>query len=188
MKTNNNLSKLFSLSIALLLVACASTPNTPNKLLWDTEGIQRVAVMPFEVIGQSDLEREAGKRLYSMVKARFLETGRFIIVDTVAQADAVFRGELIDIMREPRIALTPPTDGYDIAYVISYCLTRTSDGSIVGENAVYRTTWVMASTVGSIDEDATFACLYQVNDRLRQDLGLPPDHYQVQLQIRNGMY
>jgi len=124
MKANNNSPALLSLSFALLLFSCVSTPKQP---LWDFEGIQRVAVMPFEIIGQSELERETAKELYRTAQYLFQRVDHFIIVDTADQADAVFRGEVIDSVREE--------DAYRI--IISYSLKRTSDGSIVGENAMY---------------------------------------------------
>ena len=126
----NIYSRFFALLVALPLVACVSTQKTPEPPLWDTQGIQRIAVMPFDVIGQSELEREAAKGLYTTAKASF-PSDRFIIVDTANQADAVFRGELIDYVRH-RYA-----EDYEKIVIISYSLTRTSDGSFVGENTIY---------------------------------------------------
>jgi len=132
MKTNKNNTYVVLLMffIALLLFDCASTPKQP---LWDFEGIQRVAIIPFGVMGQSDLERETAKYLYSNAQVLFQRTGRIIIVDTEDQADAIFRDELIDSVSERH-----GSDSYH-KIIISYSLMRTSDGSIIGENTVYFT-------------------------------------------------
>ena len=130
MKTSKNYISIVLLTffIAPLLFACASTPKQP---LWDTQGIQRVFIMPFDVIGQSEGERERAKTNHTLTQDLFQRSGRFIIVDTADQADAIFRGELIDSAR-----LRYADQSY-YTEIVSYSLTRTSDGSIVGENAVY---------------------------------------------------
>jgi len=129
--TKNNISAtFFTLLVALPLGACVSTPKTPEPPLWDTQGIQRIAVMPFEVIGDSELERDGAKQLTLTVIQHLNEIGRFVIVDSVDQADAIFRGEIIDYV-------VKRWSGNRAVVIINYSLTRTSDGSLVGENAVY---------------------------------------------------
>ena len=126
-------------------VNCVSTSTSTLKLpqwqLWSIQGIKSVAVMPFEVIGNSDLEREAVKELHVKVKDCFINRG-FTIVDKANDADAVFRGLLIDI--DNYHSGRSETEYYekipyyfDVAYIIIYSLTRTDDNSIAGENSVY---------------------------------------------------
>jgi len=177
MKTNNILPKLFSLFIALLLFACASTPKTPDAPLWDTQGIQRVAVMPFEVIGQSEFEHRVAIEIRSAALECFQETGRFIIVETIDQADAILRGEIIDIMARSSAHTRVYSDtgvreavpGYDRTIIFSYSLTRTSDNSIVGENSVYDNAWYEASQYSQ--EGAINVSKWELSRRLRKALG-----------------
>ena len=142
MKTrkNNIYVVLLMFFIAQLFITCASTPKQP---LWDIQEIQRVVIMPFEVFGQSDLERKTAKELHSGATECF--TGdRFIIVDRVDQADAIFKGELIDYVGQRA------GENYNSKIIISYSLVRTSDGSIVGENTVYYTNLPGSSSIGPI--------------------------------------
>ena len=139
MKTNMA-ALVLPLLIMLLLASCLTLPGTQaSSEPWPTGGIQSIAIMPFEVIGNSNRERDAAERIPSLIAAVLNETGgRFIVADSPDQADAVFRGELIDVYQGDGPSTRRP-DGsmeriYYMSYIYAYRLVR-NDGSIVGERS-----------------------------------------------------
>ena len=191
MKTmrNNSAVLLLPLLSTLLFASCLSLPPgsafRPDPVeQWSTEGVQRIAVLPFEVIGNSDLERQTAENLRMLAAAVFYRTGRFTIVDTPDQADAVFRGELIDILQEQRSRRRSDGTsdwGYEISIVFSYRLIRTSDNSIVGESSIHHIHWNTFPHTGGhpLPNYTADRCQSLMVFRLYQDLGHEPPRGQA---------
>jgi hypothetical protein len=145
--------------LALIAFAgCAPTvrmqvDRAPN---WNTAGIRRVAVMPFEHDRSFEQERIA-RHLTATAAASVSQMGRFTVVSEAEvlrlryrgeslenHVDALFSGEILDIRGrdssyvsqrydpETRQAVDVTVYEREVALTVSYSLERTRDGSIVG--------------------------------------------------------
>jgi TolB-like protein len=145
-------------ALALFCAGCATTlsfqvqrPPTLNTL-----GIQRLAVMPFTVGGNSSLHRQTANWLTNEALLRIQGTNHFTLVSASeiervrtangnieTLADALFSGQVLHIGAEDssQQASYKDKEGNTIYYTIytrevqlayNYSLTRTRDGSIIG--------------------------------------------------------
>ncbi|MCL2182122.1 MAG: hypothetical protein FWB85_01455 [Chitinispirillia bacterium] len=147
------------LTAALLALAgCAPTirmqvERPPN---WNTSGIKRIAVMPFEHDRSRDQEHIA-RFLTASATTAVTQTGQFTLVsDSEIQrlqyrresienhVDALFSGKILDIqyrdssyitqVYDPDTKQTYETTAYDreVTLTVTYSLERARDGSVVG--------------------------------------------------------
>ena len=169
-------SALLLLLLTLLLVSCVTTSSQQIEP-WNIQGIQYIAIMPFELIGHSNLELQTAERLHSITLRCFQEAG-FIIVEDVYAADAVFSGELIDIMSEQQYVSSQGTAylRYSMTMIYNYNLIRTSDNSIIGKHSAHETrthSFFLSNTQIPDREQWTMNhATVLLNVRLRQELNI----------------
>lgn len=141
--------------IALFAVAgCAtSVPIQVQRLpAMNTQGIQKLAIMPFTTTDSSSLQRQAAALLSSESFARIQALEYFTIIDANQRnfqslADAIFNGKVVAVTVKdtstPGSRKTTDKDGKEtvinyvdyyreVAIAYSYSITRTKDGSLIG--------------------------------------------------------
>jgi len=138
-----------------VLAGCATTVNfnVQRPPVWNTLGIQRLAIMPFTTSGHSDLQRAAANYLTSAAREGIAATNHFTIVDHSAierdrrnaenLADAIFSGQVTSatVSDSSKQGSYKDKNGNTINYidysrevqlVFSYNLTLTRNSEIVG--------------------------------------------------------
>jgi len=157
MRTKTILAALAALS-ALTLTGCApivrmQVDRAPN---WNTAGIRRIAVMPFEH-NRSYEQEQIARHLTNAASVQIMQTGQFTMVSEAEvlrlryrresvenHVDALLTGRVIDIGvrdssyigqrydRETKQSVDVTVYEREVFLTVSYSLERTRDGSIVG--------------------------------------------------------
>ena len=146
------------LALAFILASCATavTVQVQQPPVWNTVGIQRIAVMPFATTQNTPLQRRAASLLTNVSRSRIQAVKRFALIDSseiqqvreakgnvTLYADAFFSGQIIsaafrdsqeyDSRRNKEGNIVRYTIyKRDIQLSFNFTLTRTRDAQVIG--------------------------------------------------------
>jgi len=150
------------LALAAILASCATavTVQVERPPVWNTVGIQRIAIMPFATTQNTPLQRRAASLLTSVSRSRIQAVKRFTLIDPVEiqraweangnveyYADALFSGQIISAASQDSMEQASRRDkeGNIVRYTIykrdvqlsfsfnlTRTITRTSDAQVIG--------------------------------------------------------
>jgi len=149
---------IYFLALASILAGCATTVTVQVQQppVWNTVGIQSLAIMPFTTTRNTTLQRRAASLLTKVSRSRIRAVKRFTLVDPAEiqrvseakgnvenYADALFRGQIIYAASQDRRErdLRRDKEGNIVRYIIykrdvqlsfSFTLTRTGDAQVIG--------------------------------------------------------
>ena len=144
---------------AFFLAGCATSVSfqVTRPPVWDTFGIQRIAILPFAVSDRTSLQRQAAIWLGAVSLDRIRETNHFILIDPAVisrvqsdnerignYVDAVFSGQILSLVvkdssrmetrvnKETEKEVVYTIYEREVEMTFNYSLTRTEDGTIIG--------------------------------------------------------
>jgi hypothetical protein len=146
------------LALVSIFASCATTVTVQvqHPPVWNTVGIQRLAIMPFTTTQNTPLQRRAASLLNNVSRSRIQAVNRFFLIDSAeiqrAQeakgnvthyADALFSGQIISAASQDSLEYDSRRDkeGNIVRYAIykrdvqlsfNFTLTRTMDAQIIG--------------------------------------------------------
>jgi len=150
------LTGLFALASILASCATAVTVQVEQPPVWNTAGIQRIAIMPFATAQNTPLQRRAASLLTNVSRSRIQAVKRFTLIDPAEiqraretkgnveyYADALFSGEIISAASQDSQEYDSrrDKDGNIVRYTIykrdvqlsyNFTLTRTMDAQVIG--------------------------------------------------------
>ena len=156
MKYSGRLSLAFSI---VLIIGCATSVSYRTSRLpaWDTMGMQRISVLPFDVSDDTSLQRQAAAMLNNVLLSRIRETNYFVMIDpsevariqaantnTAGYVDGIFNGRIVSLLARDTsrtdTRVDPKTKDEknftiyerEVQLSFNYSLSRTRDGIIVG--------------------------------------------------------
>jgi len=175
------------LLLALLFLGCSSktvrlqVEQPPN---WNTAGIQRIMIMPFEYSGFD--HQQVASYFTTEATTRIQRMGRFTLVspehirlfrkrgENIAnQVDAIFTGKIVDIQsqdsrdasqyydRKKKQNIVHYTYTREVVLTISYSLERARDGSLIGTTT--KTVKASDSQPNSSSLKSVFQLIHQTN-------------------------
>jgi len=150
------------LTLASILANCATavTVQVQKPPVWNTAGIQRIAIMPFATTQNTPLQRRASSLLTSVSSSRIQAVKRFTMIDPAEiqrvqdatgnvthYADALFSGQIIsaasqdsqdqDFRRDKEGNIIRYTIyKRDIQLSFNFTLTRTRDAQVIGTDTI----------------------------------------------------
>jgi len=150
------------LALASIFASCATvvTVQVQQPPVWNTAGIQSIAIMPFATAQNTPLQRRAASMLNSVSSSRIKAVKRFTLIDPAeiqrAQdakgnvtnyADALFSGQIIsaasqdsqdqDFRRDKDGNIVRCTIyKRDVQLSFSFILTRTRDAQVIGSETM----------------------------------------------------
>jgi len=146
------------LALAAILTSCATTVTVQVQQppVWNTLGIQRIAVMPFTISSNTTLQRRAAFLLTRVSRSRIRAVKRFTLIDSEEiqrvreakgnvenYADAFFSGQVISAASQDSLERDSRRDkeGNVVRYTVykrdvqlsfNFTLTRTGDAQVMG--------------------------------------------------------
>ena len=150
------------LALASIYASCATavTVQVQQLPVWNTAGIQRVAIMPFATTQNTPLQSRASSLLTSVSRSRIQAVKRFTLIDSAEiqrvreakgnvthYADALFSGQIISAASQDSQEFDSRRDkeGNLVRFIIykrdvqlsyNFTLTRTSDAQIIGTDTM----------------------------------------------------
>jgi hypothetical protein len=150
------------LALVSILASCATavTVQVQQPPVWNTAGIQRIAIMPFATAQNTQLQRRAASLLTSESRSRIQPVKRFTLVDPAEiqrvrdakgdvthYADALFSGQIISAASQDSREYDSRRDkeGNVVRYAIykrdvqlsfNFALTRTRDAQVIGTDTM----------------------------------------------------
>jgi len=149
---------IYLLALATILASCATTVTVQVRQppVWNTVGIQSLAIMPFTTTRNTALQRRAASLLSKVSRSRIRAIKRFTLVDPAEiqrvreakgnvenYADALFSGQVIYAASQDSMErdLRRDKKGNIVRYIIykrdvqlsfNFTLTRTRDKQVIG--------------------------------------------------------
>jgi len=164
MKNLINFPVLFTglLALASILASCATTVTVQAQQppVWNTVGIQRLAIMPFTTSYNTPLQRRAASLLTNVSSSRIQAVKRFTLIDPAEiervreikgnvenYADALFSGQIISAASQDSMENDSRRDKEgnivryttykrDVQLSFGFTLTRTRDAQEVGSKTM----------------------------------------------------
>jgi len=153
---------IYLLALASILASCATTVTVQVQQppVWNTVGIQSLAIMPFATTRSTSLQRRAASSLTNASRSRIRAVNRFTLIDPAEiqrvreakgnvenYADALFSGQVMYAASQDRRERDSRRDkeGNIVRYVIykrdvrlsfNFTLTRTRDAQVIGNETV----------------------------------------------------